>query len=89
MDTIDDRGNVVDVYDGDDPTGRLDREAESIEGVEGEFSVGWVGSAQNMETIIANGLQDELALAIICGLLRKETDAEDIAKEFLRQALFV
>lgn len=84
---VDDRGNVVDIYVGDseDSSGRIDREAEPIPGVNAVFTYGWVGDTEEMKEAIelSFGIQGEVAVAIICGLLRGEAEAIQDAKNYL------
>ena len=79
----DERGNVVDFYIGDDTTGRIDREAEPIPGLELEFGYGWVGGIKEMKVAIEEGYSLDVATAIICEFLRGEGEAIEHAKDYI------
>lgn len=84
MDSVDDRGNVVDIYaGGEDRSGRLDREAEPLPGLDFEFGFGFDGGFEEMQTLIREGYESDLAGAIICEFLRGEECAVQHAKDFV------
>ncbi len=82
--SVDNRGNVIDIYVGDEPTGRIDREAEPISGIEFEFGFGLVGGEHEIKVAIEEGYEQDVAAAIMCEFLRGEDEANDHAKDFIR-----
>lgn len=83
---VDDRGNVVDIYIGDsDSRGRINREADPIAGTDAEISYAWEGGIEEMKEAISDSPEysEEIAIAIICGLLRGEAEAIQDAKDYL------
>ena len=79
-----DRGNVVDIYVGSSPTGRIDREAELVPGLGFEFGFGWEGGEEEIKVAIEDGYGEDIATAIICGFLRGDVDVQKKAQDFIR-----
>jgi len=88
----DDRGNVVDFNDENDiRNGYIDREADPIPGVDSEytssFSCGDTCGAEVVRSACSNDYIHELAVAIICDLVRGEPEAKEHAVLFLKECL--
>jgi hypothetical protein len=83
---IDDRGNRVDIYCGEDVISIINREAEPIKGCEADLTYSWdnfTSSKEAMELAIKFGYSECLALALVCDLLRREPSAFHDAKDFV------
>lgn len=85
MNSADDRGNVVDIYVDDEPTGRLDREADRIEEI-GDDTFAWEGGEPEMKVAIAEGYCEDVAIALLCGVIRGESDVKSQIIDFLKLA---
>jgi len=65
--------------------GWLDFEADPIQGVRNEFSSSFIGDQSCLDWGIEQGYTDELAIAMICDLLRDKPEAKENAVNFLNK----
>jgi hypothetical protein len=79
--SIDDRGNVVDIYLDGDSTGRIDREADPVTN---DFGYAFIGGIEEMNVAMLEGYSEDIAIAVICAFLRGEDDAMEQAENYIK-----
>lgn len=87
--SVDDRGNVVDIYVDGESTGRLDREADPIPEIDENETLAWEGGKDEIAVAIEHGYGEEVAIAILCSFLRGDTTAREQAIDYLQVAFTV
>lgn len=83
--SIDDRGNVVDIYVSGEHTGRLDREAPAPPGIDWGYS--FDGGRAEIKAAIAEGYSNEIAIAIIFEFLRGDREAANHACAYIAEVV--
>lgn len=84
MNSVDDRGNVLDIWVDGEPTGRIDREADPIPEIDEGETFALDGGQAEIAVAIECGHGEDVAMAILCGFLRGDASARTQAIDYLR-----